>query len=145
MQYKSAISNPLWVYYLNMNSKILIIIASLLHMGIYLYAAPEHAVDINWPVHARFHIVQAIFWIFGLDGVAVALAYHCLPNGPKWVLPAFALIFVTAHLGYFISMLLIPAGRPPEMYAHFALATPLVIFLWGWALECRNQFNTRSQ
>jgi len=114
-----------------MISRWLLIAASLLHIGMYLFAAPEHAIDQSWPVHARFHIVQAIFWIIGLDLVAVGIGYFTLPTKQYWSRLLLIVIFLTSHLGYFISIIIIPEGRPPESTAHAILAVPLLIYLAG--------------
>lgn len=65
-------------------SRRLIVAGSLLHIGFYLYAVPQHAIDPAWPDHAQFHIVQAIFWVVGLDLTAAMIAFFLLPSTKRW-------------------------------------------------------------
>ena len=102
-----------------------------MHLGGYLFAAPEHAVDHSWPEHAQFHIVQAIFWIAGLDITAALIGFFVLPSSERWVKWVLSFIFLTGHLSYFISMVIIPEGRPPEMTAHINLGVVLLVYFLG--------------
>lgn len=109
----------------------LIITASVLHLAGYVFAAPPHAMDEAWPNHARFHIIQSIMWVAGLDLTAIILAYSYDLSEQKWIRRALWVIFVTSFLGYYIAILIFPAGRPPELAAHLLLAVPTVLYLVG--------------
>lgn len=111
--------------------RILVLTGSLLHIIAYLYAAPRHAIDLDWNDHARFHIVQAIFWIIGLDLVSASLVFFKTYLGHahvKWIL---TLIFLSAHGGYFVSMLIVPEGKPPELSSHLALLVVGILYFIG--------------
>src|SRR5687768_17554016 len=107
----------------------LMVFASVAHLVAYFIAAPEHVVDPSWPDHARFHLAQAIFWVAGLDVLSAYVAYR---GGSTLILAA---VFLTAHLSYFVSMLLVPDGRPPALTAHLSLGAIALVFLAGLALE----------
>lgn len=117
----------------------LIIVGSILHIGAYFVAAPKHVVDPSWPDHARFHILQAIFWITGLDITAAVIGFYLLPSTKTWIKLLLSFIFVTAHLSYFISMFLIPAGRPPEFSAHLILGSFSSVYLAGLVMIVRGR------
>jgi cell division protein FtsW (lipid II flippase) len=78
----------------------------------YWFAVPEHIVDRSWPLHARFHMVQAFFWITGLDLALLVLIWWPLQHREAWSLWALLALFVFAQLSYFLAILIQPKGRP---------------------------------
>jgi hypothetical protein len=80
----------------------------------YWFAVPEHIVDQTWSLHARFHMIQAIFWITGLDLAILALIWWPLQRNESWSLWALLVLFVCAQLSYFVALLAMPKGRQPS-------------------------------
>jgi hypothetical protein len=115
-------------------ARALLVLGSLGHLIIYLVAAPEHVADIGWPAHARFHVLEAIFWVAGLDLAAVALACWPLPRGERWSLWALVGVWMTGHVSYFAAVALLPAGRPPNLSADVSLGAAFAIYSAGLAL-----------
>ncbi|MCA9705804.1 MAG: hypothetical protein KDK70_08155 [Myxococcales bacterium] len=114
----------------------LLVFASVGHILGYLYAAPEHVVDPSWPPHARFHVLQAIFWIAGLDLAAVAIVLGPLAREQRWARATLLMIWPFAHVAYFVALL--RGGGPPETSAHLALGVLLVMYGAGLALVWRS-------
>lgn len=104
------------------------------HIIAYLVAQTEHVVDPHWPDHARFHTLQALIWIVGLDALLVALILGPLRKMKRWTLPLLLIGGVTSQGAYFATMLLFPAGRPPELSAHLIMAVLAAGFAVGTAL-----------
>jgi len=110
-------------------------LATVGHIGAYLYAAPEHVVDLSWPDHARFHVLQAIFWIVGFDLVLLALILGPLARGRAWVRQVLLLAWPFVHGAYFFALL--RGGGPPETSAHVALGALLLLYGVGLGLVWR--------
>lgn len=118
--------------------KWLVAAASVGHLLGYCLAVPEHIVAIDWPAHARFHVLQSLIWVVGLDIVSVALALGPFAAGRQWARWALLLSLVCAHGGYFIALLAIADGGPPEgLRAHVPLAIAGAVFALGLALGWR--------
>jgi hypothetical protein len=118
-------------------ARLLLCLGSLGHLLIYLIAAPEHVVDAAWPDHARFHILQAMFWIAGLDLVATAIAWRLPDHRDRWALAALCVVWFTAHASYFIAIAALPDGRPPNLSADLSLAAALLLYTTGLGLALR--------
>jgi hypothetical protein len=114
--------------------RILLAVATLAHMGGYLYAAPEHVVDPSWPAHARFHVLQALLWIVGFDLALLVLIFGPLARGDRGVRWVLLLAWLFVHGGYFVALL--RGGGPPQVAAHVALLVVAVIYgvglAWVW-------------
>lgn len=119
----------------------LIALASVAHAVAYLVAAPEHAVDLDWPLHARFHVVQALIWVVGLDLVLALVALGPLRRGAALSLPALGLGGLVAHGAYFIAMAVVPDGRPPELSSHLILGGIMAVYALGFGLAMRAERN----
>jgi hypothetical protein len=78
----------------------------------YWFAVPEHIVDKAWPEHARFHMVQAFFWITGLDLALLLLIWIPLQQHERWSLWALLALFIFAQGSYFFAIFGLPKGRP---------------------------------
>jgi hypothetical protein len=91
---------------------ILLTVAAVGQLLGYWFAVPEHIVDQSWPLHARFHMVQAFFWITGLDLALLALIWWPLQQRAVWSLWTLLTLFVFAQLSYFLAILALPKGRP---------------------------------
>lgn len=116
----------------------MVVLASVGHMIGYCFAVPEHIVDGTWPAHARFHVVQALIWLIGFDLISVALALGPFARGERWARWALVIALIMAHGGYFIALLAIPEGHPPEgLRAHLPLAALLVLHAIGLVLGWR--------
>lgn len=113
----------------------LLLLATLGHIGAYLYAAPEHVVDPGWPPHARFHVLQAIFWVVGFNLVLVPLIMGPLARGETWVRGVLLLAWPFVHGAYFVALL--RGGGPPEASAHAGLLALLLLYGAGLALVWR--------
>jgi hypothetical protein len=116
---------------------LLITVATLGQMFGYWFALPEHIMDQAWPMHARFHIIQAVCWITGLDGAILVLAWWPLQHQERWSLWALLLLFLFAQTNHFIALLALPKGRPVSRgnWYDWMLGLDLVIFAVGliWA------------
>lgn len=118
----------------------LVVLSTVVHLVSYLLpqAMPEHLLDAGWPVHARFHMWQATFWMIALDLVIILIA--CIPfrSGERWALWALLLAGAGAQGGYFLSGVLVPEGVPPVAGADIGLLAVAGIYLagllWGWKL-----------
>jgi hypothetical protein len=93
---------------------LLITVATLGQMIGLWFAVPEHIVDPTWPLHARFHVMQAVFWITGLDGAILVLTWGPLLRQEQWSLWALLALLVFAQISYFVAALALPKGRPPS-------------------------------
>ncbi len=116
---------------------LLIALASLAHAAAYCVAAPEHVVDASWPMHARFHTLQALIWIVAIDLALALLALGPLRRGHRGCLPAIAIGGLGAHGAYFAAMIALPDGRPPELSSHLILGAIALVFASGLVLAIR--------
>ncbi len=124
----------------NRNFKVglgLLVAATVIHIIAYLVAQTEHIVDDTWPMHARFHTLQALIWIVGLDATLLATILGPLRQKKRWALPVLGIGGLTAQGAYFMTMAALPAGRPPELSAHLIMAALVVCFATGLALVWR--------
>lgn len=112
----------------------LIMIACLGHCVAYLYAAPRHVIDASWPLHAQFHVLQAIFWIIALNIVLAMIGWRPFARGEAWAFWALLLGGLGSQGGYFAAMVALPAGRPPALSSHLALGVILVVYGVGLVL-----------
>ena len=108
-----------------------LVFACAAHLAIYLVAAPEHVADTSWPDHARFHVLEAIFWVAAVDVIAAAIAWWPLARGERWAWWALALTWVLVHASYFVAIIALPAGRPPNASADITLGITAAIFAAG--------------
>jgi len=114
----------------------LLLFATLGHIAAYLYAAPEHVVDASWPDHARFHVLQAIFWVVGFNLTLVPLIVGPAMRGEGWAVWTLGLGGLFVQGGYFFALLY--GGGPPEWTSHAALALLLLLFAAGWFVMWRS-------
>lgn len=117
----------------------LVVVSTTIHLLAYLLpqAMPEHLLDTQWPDHARFHMWQATFWLVSLDVMIllVALIPFRLKQGwSVWVLVAGLL---GAQVGYYLSILIVPEGRPDVAGAEAGLLAVMLMYLAGLALGWR--------
>lgn len=97
----------------------------------YIIALPEHIGDPTWSAHAQFHLILGDFWIAGLDILIIILAWGPLQRLERWSFWAALTGFLFAHLGHFVSVLLLFEGRPPTLWHNLALGINLIIGLIG--------------
>ena len=94
----------------------------------------EHVLDTQWPEHARFHALQLMLWLIGLNLAIVVVAIGPLFRGEGW---ASKLLLVLAFLGqgsYFLATYYLPGGAPAEAYATPLSALNFLLFLSGLLL-----------
>ena len=115
----------------------LVCVAALGQIVIYLVAAPEHVLDTAWPLHARFHVMQAIGWVVAANLAVLGLAFWPLRRRDRWAWWTLAAVWPFLQASYFISMLAVPGGGPPEMSAHVFVAIPAVLYLAGLIVTLR--------
>jgi hypothetical protein len=117
----------------------LIAVSTVVHLVAYLLpqAMPEHLVDAGWPEHARFHMWQATFWLISLDLLILLVALIPFRLRQRWTFWALAVALFGAQGGYFISSLLVPAGRPDMPGADIGLLVVMLIYLAGLGLGWR--------
>jgi hypothetical protein len=99
----------------------------------------EHVRDPDWPDHARFHALQAIALLTGMDLIAIALALGPLPRRDRWALWTELTYVLFAQGGYFASIAILPQGRPRGAVFHLLYACATAIFLIGLLQSQRNQ------
>jgi hypothetical protein len=109
-------------------------LATLIHVISYVVAAPEHVVDTSWPLHARFHVLQALQWAVGFDLVVAWLIVRLARE--RWVLGPLAIAFVLLHGAYFVSFA-VRGGEPSNVSAHIALGTAMALYAAGLAVAWR--------
>ena len=85
-------------------------------------------------MHARFHTLQALIWIVGLNATLLVVILGPLRQRKTWALPTIATGGVTAQGAYFATIALLPAGRPPELSAHLIMAVLTIAFVIGFFL-----------
>jgi hypothetical protein len=117
----------------------LIVAACVLHIIAYLQAVPVHITDMDWPAHARFHVLQALIWLVGLDVSLLLIARGPYARGERWAFGALVVGLFSSHVGYFLSMFAIPGGAPPGMFAHVALGIILALYVLGLLLGERGR------
>ena len=90
----------------------LIALCHLLTAGAFLVAIPDHAVDPEWPVHARNHVLQALFWVVGLNLISIALALFRKDDRSRVVWTLLLLSGLFLYGGYFLAILITSGGAP---------------------------------
>jgi hypothetical protein len=105
----------------------------------------EHVRDPGWPDHARFHALQAIGLLTGMDLIAIAVALGPLRRRDRWALWIELTCVLFAQGGYFASIAVLPKGRPRGAVFHALYACATAIFLAGLLLGQRSQRTQRSQ
>ncbi len=101
----------------------------------------EHVRDPDWPAHARFHVLQAIGLLTGMDLIAIALALGPLRRRDRWALWTELTYLLFAQGGYFASIAILPNGRPRGAVFHLLYACATAIFLAGLLLGQRSQLS----
>jgi len=111
----------------------LIVFSTLVHLISYLIpsAIPEHILDVNWSTHARFHILQAAFWMVGLDLLTLMIALGPFRHGERWSSVALLIAGFCMQTGYYISIVSIPEGAPDVAGANWLLGIVMIIYFTG--------------
>ena len=113
----------------------LVVIASIGHLIGYSLAIPDHIGDSGWPIHARFHVLQALLWLIDLDLCAALVAWLPLAAGRRWARWALLGNLFLAHGAYFIALAAMPTGGPPQgMASHLPLGLAAGLYALGLAL-----------
>jgi len=99
----------------------------------------EHVRDPDWPAHARFHVLQAICLLTGMDLIAIALALGPLRRRDRWAFWTELTYVLFAQGGYFASLAALPKGRPRGAVFHVLYACATAIFLAGLLLGQRSR------
>ena len=97
----------------------------------------EHVRDPDWPEHARFHVLQAVALLTGMDLIAIALALGPLRRRDRWAFWTELTYVLFAQGGYFASIAVLPKGRPRGVVFHVLYACATAIFLTGLLLGQR--------
>ncbi len=93
----------------------------------YFYALWEHVDDPTWSEHAQFHHILGFIWLCGLATATLTLAWGPARRGDGWaakLLVALTMFQFGAHL---VSMILLPAGKPPVPWQNGVLAALAVL------------------
>ena len=118
----------------------LIVIACVGHLVGYTQAVPEHIADEHWPGHARFHVLQALVWLVGLDLLAIVIAVGPFARGLAWSRWALLLALVCSHGAYFIALTAFPDSGPPQgMASHGPLAGAMALHALGLVIGWRRR------
>lgn len=111
----------------------LIALAHVLTILAFCYAVPAHLLDATWPVHARNHVLQALFWVVGLNGIGLVILYGPFRRGERWAWRALLLIAAFLYGGYFLANAMTGGGAPgPTDDVFFAAVA--AVYLLGLAL-----------
>lgn len=106
---------------------------SLVTAAIFIVAIPDHVFDSSWPIHARNHALQSLFWIVGFCLLTTVVALKPLQNGTDWALWAVALAGGFVFGGYFVPIVVTGDGAPgllddivfAVLFAHYAAGVGL--------------------
>lgn len=85
---------------------------SLLTAAIFIVAIPDHVFDSSWPIHARNHALQSLFWIVGFCLLTTLVALKPLQNGAEWALWGVGLAGGFVFGGYFVPIVVTGGGAP---------------------------------
>ena len=113
------------------NAARLITLASIGQILGYAYALPGHIGEATWSDHAQFHLFLSWIWIVGLDIAIINLAWGPLQKRERSSFWTLLVLFFSAQGGHFIASLVVPAGRPSELWYDYALGTVALIFAIG--------------
>ena len=120
-----------------MIASLLLTAASLGQLFGYWFAIPEHIWDKTWPLHARFHMIQAFFWVTGLNGGILALVWWPLQHREQWSFWTLLALLIFAQTSYFFALLALPKGHPGSRgnWYDWVLGLDLLIYVVGlvWA------------
>src|SRR5580658_4046562 len=102
---------------------VLVVTSAAGHLIGNVIASLEHVRDPDWPAHARFHVLQAICLLTGMDLIAIALALGPLRRRDRWAFWTELTYVLFAQGGYYASLAALPKGRPrgqaePQHGAH---------------------------
>lgn len=107
----------------------LIIVTTIGHLLGFVFAVPEHLLDPTWPDHARFHALQALLGVIGIDlAIIVITLGPFLQHAQKGSLWLLAVMLLFAQGNYFIAAIFLPEGITPGILVNIVFA--LSIFLW---------------
>src|SRR5258708_33672677 len=79
----------------------------------YWFALPRHIADLTWPTHARFHLIQTVFWITGLYIAILVLIWQPLQRQEEWSFWTLLALVLFAQGSYFFAVAALPKARPP--------------------------------
>lgn len=111
----------------------------------YAYALPGHIGEATWSDHAQFHLFLSWIWILGLDIAIIALTWGPLQKGDRSSFWLLLVLFLSAQGGHFIASLVVPAGRPTELWYDPALGTVALIFAIGLGIAWKTLSNSDSE
>ena len=95
------------------------------------FGVPDHLSDSLWPPHARFHTLQALLWLVGLNVTITVLALGPVRRAERWALVLLAVLLVCGQGSYFIALTLVPGGGPTEAYANIGSAISAALYVLG--------------
>ncbi len=100
------------------------IILILLHVIILvsqLIVNPTHLSDPTWPIHAKDHLVRAIYFMAGLNLVAMLIAYYPLRKGERWAWWALAIAGLALIGGTLGSGIISHEPLPSDVMINFSI------------------------
>ena len=115
----------------------LITTATLIKVGGFNLAVLEHVGEPTWSSHAQFHHVVGNIWLAGLGVASLTLAWGPMQRGERWGLWLLFSTFMCTHIGFFVAQIIVPAGRPPVLWHHLALAGVALVYATGLFLAWR--------
>jgi hypothetical protein len=93
-------------------------------------------IDSTWPTHARFHLIEAFFWITGLNAVILILLWVPLQRQERWSFWALLVLCIFTQGSHFFALLALPKGRPPSRGNIYDWTLGLVLLVYaiglGW-------------
>ena len=103
----------------------------------YFYALWEHLDDPDWSEHAQFHHILGFLWLCGLATATLTLAWGPARRGERGasrLLMALTMFQFGSHL---LTMMVLPAGRPPVAWQNGVLGALAVIGVGAAAFNLR--------
>jgi len=116
---------------------ILITITTIGHALGYSFAVPDHLFDPTWPAHARFHVLQALIGVIGIDLAILILTFGPFRRAEQWAWWLVGILLVFAQVGYFLAALMIPEGITPGLGINLVYVLSIVLWAIGLGISYR--------
>jgi len=126
-------------------AKYMIGISNALYTTLLVTGMVKHVKDATWPVHARFHTMQAQFSAAGLGLVSLIIAFTSFPKKEKWAWWALLISAHTMYTGGFWASYFTTGDGPPGMRTFFTTALFTALNVVGLAMSSREIFGANSQ
>ncbi|MBE2195918.1 MAG: hypothetical protein IAE83_17215 [Anaerolinea sp.] len=114
-----------------------ITVASVINVAGFFIGLFEHLDESTWVAHAQFHLVLSWVWLIGLSLMILVLVWGPFQRRERWSFWLLAAGGFFAHGGFYLSVLLVFEGRPPELVHHALLGVLMLMYLTGLIIGWR--------